>query len=78
MTALQELKEFLDKSRYWSTDYILDKIDELLEKEKQQIINAYIQGDEDGYHSIVSQSDYEIEGRSEYLGEKYYNETFNK
>jgi hypothetical protein len=78
MTALEGLINILDNNRNWSADFIFDTIDNLLEKERQQIIDAYIQGDEDGYHSIVSQSDYEIEGRSEYLGEKYYNETFNK
>ena len=78
MTALQELQNILDNNRNWSADFVFGIIDKLLQKEKQQIVNAYMQGEEDGYHFLGSQSDYESAGRNEYLAETYFNETFNK
>ena len=80
-TALQELRFFVsdgldDFDESIKVSEIWLKINQLLEKEKQQIKEAYIQGDEDGFHSIESQSDYEIEGRSDYVAEKYFNSIF--
>jgi folate-dependent tRNA-U54 methylase TrmFO/GidA len=49
-----------------------------LDKEKQQIKDAYSQGDEDGFHSTESQSDYEIEGRSGYLSEQYFQSVYGQ
>lgn len=49
---------------------------ECLEKERQQIEEAYKQGDEDGFHSTESVSDYEIEGPSDYLASNYFNQTY--
>ena len=80
-TVLQELRFFVSDgldnfdesikvSEIWS------KINELLEKEKSQIKDAYLQGDEDGFHSTESQSDYEIEGRSDYVSEQYFNSIY--
>jgi hypothetical protein len=80
-TVLQELKWFVSDgldnfdesikvSEIWS------KINELLDKEKQLIKDAYLQGDEDGFHSTESMADYEIEGRSDYVAEKYYNSIY--
>lgn len=47
-----------------------------IQKEREQIEEAYKQGDEDGFHSTESQSDYELEGRSSYLASKYYTQTY--
>ena len=66
MTALQQLRDILDNNRNWSADFIFDTIDELIEKEKEQIIMAYSQGALDSY-----KCDYKLEI-------DYYNETFNK
>ena len=81
-TVLQELRFFVsdglnDFDESIKVSEIWVKINQLLEKEKQQIKDAYIQGDEDGFHSTESQADYEIEGRSDYLSEKYFNSIFN-
>jgi hypothetical protein len=46
--------------------------------EREQIEEAYMQGDEDGFHSTESQYDYEAEGRSKHLAEQYYTQTFNQ
>lgn len=43
-TALTRLKDYLKDNRYWTADSLFSKIDELLEEEKDQIINAYGQG----------------------------------
>jgi len=49
-----------------------------LDKEKQQIKDAYSQGDEDGFHSTEGQADYEIEGRSDYLSEQYFQSVYGQ
>ena len=76
-TVLQELRWFVSDGldnfdESIKVSEIWTKINELLDKEKQQIKDAYMQGDEDGFHSTESQSDYENEGRSKYFSEKYY------
>lgn len=48
------------------------------QKEREQIEEAYMQGDEDGFHSTESQYDYEAEGHSKHLAEQYYTQTFNQ
>ncbi len=80
-TVLQELRFFVSDGldnfdESVKVSEIWEKINELLDKEKQQIKNAYLQGDEDGFHSTESVSDYEIEGRSEYVAEKYYSSVY--
>jgi hypothetical protein len=49
-----------------------------LDKEKQQIKDAYLQGDEDGFHSTESQADYEIESRSDYVSEQYFQSVYGQ
>lgn len=79
-TAMQELlewvMEFEDKPVKPTLTNIKEKIWQLLPKERQQIEEAYKQGDEDGFHSTESVSDYEIEGRSDYLASNYFNQTY--
>jgi hypothetical protein len=82
-TVLQELRFFVsdglnDYDESIKVSEIWDKINQLLEKEKQQIKDAYSQGDEDGFHSTESQADYEIEGRSDYVSEQYFQSVYGQ
>jgi alanine dehydrogenase len=65
MTAMQELIEYIESNEIvYNKDLIL-KLKELLEKEKEQIKDAYLQGSfDDGPNSNNS--------------EQYYNQTFNQ
>jgi hypothetical protein len=45
--------------------------------EKQQIIEAYKQGHEDGYNFDGSRYDYESHGLHNYLAEDYYKNTYD-
>ena len=62
MTAVEWL---IDKIYFKQLQINRELLDQALELEKKQIIDAYIQGSDD------------LE-KSEYLPFKYYNETFNK
>lgn len=83
-TVLKELELFIENQNYHFLDRqllefankIQDKVKELQPKEKQLLKDAFLQGDEYGFHSTESKSDYETESRSEYISEKYFNETF--
>ena len=55
-----------------------DILEKAIEMEKQQIKDAYSQGDEDGFHSTEGQADYEIEGRSDYLSEQYFQSVYGQ
>jgi len=71
-TAMQELHEWAvdkwsDPSRLISLYEVVNKIDEMLQKEKDQIVNAYKEGCSD---SILDES------TDEERAEKYYNETY--
>lgn len=85
MTALQELIYFLhvnnnleELNENLQVHDIMYKIHDLLAKEKQQIIDAYKQGHEDGFHFEGSVSDYESEGLEKHLVEKYYTDNYNQ
>ena len=69
-TAMQELIEYLEKDYYINelTNFDKDKI-QFLEKEKEQIIQARIDGDEN--YSLIGGKRYEY-------AEQYYNETYNQ
>ena len=57
-TAMQELKDWVDselKLLNYEHSIILDKIDILLEKEKEQIINAFIDGDVSKFNETPKQ-----------------------
>ena len=64
-TAMQELIEYLEKSYYITkyTNYDKDKI-QFLEKEKEQIRNAY----NDGYFAAYKYKDWE----------EYYKQNYNQ
>ena len=71
---MQELSDFLhiwaslDGERLiCTTKFLRENVEKLLEKEKQQIINAYTKGNRQEYYDGTETS-----------GEQYYNETFNQ
>ena len=84
LTALKELEKFIENQEYnFLNRELLDfanklkeKVQILQTKEERFLKDAYIQGNEDGFHSTESQSDYETEGRDEYYAEKYIRDVF--
>ena len=84
LTALKELEKFIENQEYnFLNKELLDfanklkeKVQILQTKEERLLKDAYIQGNEDGFHSTESQSDYETEGRDEYYAEKYIRDVF--
>jgi len=70
-TAIQELIEWTNQyeGKMISADQVILKAYKMLEKEKEQIIQARIDGDEN--YSLVGGKRYEY-------AEQYYNETYNQ
>ena len=68
-TAMQELIEYLEKDYYINelTNFDKDKI-QFLEKEKEQLIKAHI----DGFDHIV------VDFKKQEYAEQYYNQTYNQ
>jgi hypothetical protein len=62
-TAMQELMDYLNEDEFTGICDIRDKVEEYLEKEKEQIIDAY-------YGNIDGVFGYREEG------EQYYNQTY--
>jgi hypothetical protein len=66
-TAMQELIEFIESTN--NTPHvnltIMDKAKKLLEKEKEQIMDSYLQGSFDDGPNITN-------------SEQYYNQTYNQ
>ena len=62
-TAMQELMQWMEETEFMVNKGFIDKVNECLEKEKQQIIKAINYG---------LGNEKEIE-----LGEYYYNQTYN-
>jgi hypothetical protein len=69
-TAMQELMQWMEKNEFMVNKGFIEKINECLEKEKEQIINAYEDGKENQRDSITNIYNYII-------GEFYYNQTYN-
>ena len=63
-TAMQELMQWMEETEFMVNKGFIDKVNECLEKEKQQIIKAINYG---------LGNEKEIE-----LGEYYYNQTYNQ
>ena len=76
-TAMQELIEYLE-SRYFEYEIssILLKSKELLEKEKEQIMNAYCDGAKGGANGNKGQ--HENGWVSIQMRNKYFNQTYNQ
>jgi hypothetical protein len=69
-TAMQELIEFVN-TRCLNGDFVLEKANQLVEKEKEQIITAF----EVGYKSCDLDETFEI-NRKLASGELHYNKTY--
>jgi hypothetical protein len=67
-TAIQEMIERLEKSGFFLISYDYDIFNEALEKEKEQIIQAHI----DGFDHIV------VDFKKQEYAEQYYNQTYNQ
>ena len=72
-TAMQELIEWANQyeGQMISADQVILKSYQLLEKEKEQIIDAYEDGKENQRETITNMYKYII-------GEYYYNQTYNQ
>jgi hypothetical protein len=72
-TAMQELIEYLEKNYYINelSNFDIDKI-QFLEIEKEQIINAHLEGWSDAYDYLKSDSNDQAR-----QAEDYYEETYN-
>ena len=64
-TALQELMQWMEETEFLVNTAFIKKIDECVEKEKEQIIDAY-------YGNIDGVFGYREEGQ------EYYNQTYNQ
>ena len=63
---MQELMQWMEETEFMVNKGFIDKVHECLEKEKQQIIEAYLTG-----------ADY-TNDEEVILANEYYNETYNK
>jgi len=72
-TAMQEHFEWLQENQLYFGIPIeaIDNAEDLLEKEKEQIIDAYEDGRQNGIDSIININSY-------IMGEFYYNQTYNQ
>ena len=69
-TALTELIEWMEQNQYFIGNDLYAKQKELLKKEKEQIVEAYIRSAE--------QMSWKAEADDEEMAEQYYNETFKQ
>lgn len=70
-TALQELMQWMEETEFMVNEAFIDKVNECLEKEKDQIVNAF----EVGYKSCDIDEAFEI-NRKLASGENHYNQTY--
>jgi hypothetical protein len=71
-TAMQELMQWMEETEFMVNKAFIDKVNECLEKEKDQIVNAF----EVGYKSCDIDEAFEI-NRKLASGEQHYNKTYN-
>lgn len=71
-TAMQELMKWMEETEFMVNKGFIDKVHECLEKEKEQIVNAF----EVGYKSCDIDEALEI-NRKLASGEQHYNKTYN-
>ena len=76
-TAMQELMQWMEETEFMVNVGFIDKVNECLEKEKEQIMNANIEGTEHGYRERAL---FGLDARpySKKRAEQYYNQTYNK
>jgi hypothetical protein len=68
-TAIQEMIERLEKSGFFLISYDYDIFNKALEKEKEQILDAHLNGQQDHHFSLESRMA---------ESEDYYNKTYNQ
>jgi hypothetical protein len=71
-TAMQELMQWMEETEFMVNKAFIDKVNECLEKEKDQIVNAF----EVGYKSCDIDEAFEI-NRKLASGEQHYIKTYN-
>ena len=71
-TAMQELMQWMEETEFMVNKGFIDKVHQCLEKEKEQIVNAF----EVGYKSCDIDEALEI-NRKLASGEQHYNKTYN-
>lgn len=72
-TPIQELFEFMEQNQYFIGNDLFDKYQELLDKEKEVITDAYVVGEREWLMKYEGCRDAYTK-RASY---KYYDETFN-
>lgn len=72
---MKELTDYM-KTYFHLTDESLEMFDKALEKEKEQIMNAYSDGAKGGVNG--SKGQHEFGWVSTQTKQQYYNQTFNK
>jgi uncharacterized protein YecA (UPF0149 family) len=75
-TAMQELIEYLNGDTYAGICDIKDRAEELIEKEKEQIVKDWQKGYSTG--CVVGSNDYTNEDEEKDNGNYYYNQTYNQ
>jgi len=77
-TAMQELIEWYNQEHFVKTTFhiqLLNKFESLVEKEKEQIVNAYCDGAKGGANGTKGQ--HENGWVSIQMRNKYFNQTYN-
>ena len=81
-TAMQELVEWYNQEHFVKTTFhiqLLNKFESLLEKEKEQIMNAYVKGFDisaEGWNGEYGIKDFN-NIKEEIKAEELYNQTYN-
>jgi len=71
-TALQELMDYLNADAFTGICDIRDRVEELFEKEKQQIIDAHLEGWSDAYDYLRDEAPVARQA------EEYYSQTYKQ
>ena len=78
-TAMQELMQWMEESEFMVNKQFIDKVNECFEKEKEQMINAYVDGfniSAEGWNGEYGIKDFN-NIKKEIEAEDYYNKTYN-
>ena len=71
-TAMQELMQWMEETEFMVNIAFIDKVKESLEKEKEQIKDAWDAGMSEGIGTTMADLDWD----GEFIN--YYNETYNQ
>ena len=70
-TAMQELMQWMEETEFMVNVGFIDKVNECLEKEKEQIINAHTNA------YLIGEDNISVEDANK-ASEQYYNQTYNQ